>query len=62
MQKTYPSAQDDSSSAPTHSVVIEYWIRKGKLRASDNFHNKVFDNCGDADVITGHNKMIDPTH
>ena len=31
------------------------------MRASDNFHNKVFDNCGDAGVITSQKKKIDLT-
>ena len=60
VEKTCPSVGDSSSPIPTHCIIIESTIRKGKSRASESFHAAVFDNCGDADVVTGHNKKVDP--
>ena len=42
-------------------MVIESTLKHKKTKCSRNFHNNVFDNCGDADVQTARNQKIDPS-
>ena len=60
VEKTHPSSFSDTSSVPNHCIIIESSIRKGNTLTSENFHNWVFNHCGDADVTTAKNKKIDP--
>ena len=55
VEKTHPSSSSDTSSVPNHCIIIESSIRKGNTLTSENFHNWVFNHCGDADVTTGKN-------
>ena len=49
-----------NSSAPSFIIVIESSMKKGKNKVSQQFLNTIINNCGDADVVTSHNKRIDP--
>ena len=60
VKTTNPSLTSIDASLPSFNIVIESSIRKGKEKQSQQFHNAIIDNCGDADVITSQNKKVDP--
>jgi hypothetical protein len=60
IESTHPSLHDTGLTPPLHTLVIECSMKKGTNKPSDLFRNTVIDNCGDADIVTGHNKKIDP--
>jgi hypothetical protein len=41
-------------------IVIESVLRKGRNRCSGEFHEYVFEQCGDAQVATSNSKKVDP--
>ena len=51
-----------NSPAQSFSIVIKSSMKAGKNKASQTqqFLNTIITNCGDADVVTSHNKTIDP--
>ena len=51
-----------NSPAQAFSIVIKSSMKAGKNKASQTqqFLNTIITNCGDADVVIGSNKKIDP--
>ena len=63
LEKTHEKSNDTSISCPDHTVIIKgsmrYKSKRGpKLRTSTQ--NKIYDDCGDADVKNGEGKKMDP--
>lgn len=51
----------ESDEMPSDEViVIESVFRKGRSKCSKEFHEFVFEQCGDAQVATSHSKRVDP--
>ena len=47
------------SDPPNHTIIIESKMEKKKSRKSSCFHETIYNNCGDADVVTSMNKHVD---
>lgn len=45
---------------PNHAVIIESRIKKKTTHCSVEFHETIYERCGDADIKTARNKKIDP--
>ena len=61
VKNTHPNSLQTEVNPPSHTIILECSIRKGKIKASPMFHSTVIDFCGDNDIEACRtNKKIDP--